>query len=122
MQHKLQSVNILLCTEDPKAEDAFRQAANSSWNICMDHFYTQFLPYRKDREVVMHLPSLITMELHGRPGLWALGSLLVAMEANYFVLTTKSNWARLINELRKNVVNPRCDNCTYLIDLEEGEC
>jgi hypothetical protein len=65
---------------------------------------------------------LITKELEGKPGLWAMGSLLVAMEANHFVLTTKSNWARLMNELRKNVMNPRCGNCTTLIDLEEGEC
>jgi hypothetical protein len=49
------------------------------------------------------------------------GSLLVAMEANYFVLTTASNWSRLMNELRKNFVEPRCNNCTLMVDLKYGE-
>jgi hypothetical protein len=122
----ISSVHILLCTEDPKAAKEFQAAvavsANKSWKIYMDHFYTEFLPYRENRSVVYNVPSMITKELQGKPGLWAMGSLLVAMEANHFVLTTKSNWARLMNELRKNVLNPRCGNCTTLIDLEEGEC
>ncbi|KAI2495512.1 hypothetical protein MHU86_19008 [Fragilaria crotonensis] len=121
-ERKIDSVHILLCTEDPLAEAAFRNAALPTWSIYLDHFYTEFLPYRKDREVVYNVPSFITMDLKGKPGLWALGSLLVAMEANYFVMTTKSNWARLMNELRKNVIDPRCDGCTYMVDLEEGEC
>lgn len=119
---KLESVHILLCTEDPIAEEEFRRAAHPSWNIYIDHFYTEFLPFRINRTVVFNGPSFISQELNGKPGLWALGSLLVAMEANYFVLTTRSNWARLMNELRKNVIDPRCDGCTYMIDLQEGEC
>lgn len=119
---KLESVHILLCTEDPLAEEGFRRAAHPSWKIYMDHFYTEFLPFRLNRTVVFNGPSHIAQELKGKPGLWALGSLLVAMEANYFVLTTKSNWSRLMNELRKNVIDPRCDGCTYMIDLQEGEC
>ena len=39
-------------------------------------------------------------------------SVLIALEANAFVLTTTSNLSRLIDELRKNVVDPR-----YLIPL-----
>ena len=57
----------------------------------------------------------------GRPGLLALGSLLVAMEANDFVLTTSSNWSRLMNEIRISIIDPRCRNCTTLIDLNPGE-
>lgn len=121
-ERKIDSVHILLCTEDPLAEAAFRKAALPMWTIYLDHFYTEFLPHRKDRKVVYNVPSFITMDLNGRPGLWALGSLLVAMEANYFVMTTKSNWARLMNELRKNIIDPRCDGCTFMVDLEEGEC
>jgi hypothetical protein len=47
--------------------------------------------------------------------------LLVALEANYFVLTTASNWSRLMNELRKNVLDPSCGDCTRMIDLRPGE-
>ena len=64
---------------------------------------------------------IVAKKMDGKPGLIALGSLLVAMEANDFVLTTGSNWSRLINELHRNVLDPRCNNCTRLIDLLHGE-
>ena len=51
----------------------------------------------------------------------ALGSLLVAMEANDFVLTTASNWSRLMDELRKNVLEPRMANGTIMVDLRPGQ-
>ncbi|KAI2501287.1 hypothetical protein MHU86_13150 [Fragilaria crotonensis] len=119
---ELDSVHILLCTEDPVAEEGFRQAAHSSWSIYLDHFYTEFLPFREEQGNAFNVVPLLAVELKGKPGLWALGSLLVAMEANYFVLTTTSNWSRLMDELRKNVIDPRCDGCTYMIDLQEGIC
>ncbi|KAI2502024.1 hypothetical protein MHU86_12427 [Fragilaria crotonensis] len=121
-EKNLDSVHILLCTEDPIAEKAFRLAAHPSWKIYMDQYYTEYLPFRMNRTELYNAHAFITADLNGKPGLWALGSLLVAMEANYFVLTTISNWSRLMNELRKNVVNPRCGNCTYMIDLQAGEC
>ena len=55
--------------------------------------------------------------LQGRPGLVALASLLFALQANNFVVTTASNWSRLMNELRKSVLDPRCDSCSQMIDL-----
>lgn len=115
-------VYILLCTEDPEAVQAFHQNAAPSWNILLDQFYLEYLPYRRNREVVYNIPSHISNETKGRAGLWALGSLLVAMQANYYVLTTKSNWSRLMNELRKNVIDPTCNDCTRMIDLAKGEC
>ena len=42
----------------------------------------------------------------GRLGYNSLLALLIALEADYYVLTTASNWSRLINELRLNVVEP----------------
>jgi hypothetical protein len=105
-EKNIDSVHVLLCTEDPIAANAFRNAADPSWTIYLDHFDTQYLPYRKDREVIYNVPSLITIELNGKPGLWALGSLLVAMEANYFVMMMKSNWARVMNELREECRRP----------------
>jgi hypothetical protein len=55
--------------------------------------------------------------LNGTAGRITLGSLLVAMEANDFVSTTASNWSRLMNELRKSILDSRCGNCTHMIDL-----
>ena len=44
-------------------------------------------------------------------------ALLLALEANYYVLTTQSNWSRLINELRVNRINKLCGDCTHIADI-----
>jgi hypothetical protein len=120
---QMSTVHVLVCTEDPKALDAFQNAvANSTWNIHVDQFYTEYLPYRKDKKVIFNLPSHIAAETNGRAGLWAMGSLLVALEANHFVLVTRSNWSRVINELRKSIVDTNCNGCTQMIDLGYAEC
>jgi len=111
-------VNIFLATEDPRALEAFRASAPSTWNIYIDQYFIEMLPHRREQ---YNGSPLMSQDLNGRPGLVALGSLLVAMEANDFVLTTASNWSRLMNELRKNVLDPRCGNCTRMIDLKFGE-
>jgi len=111
-------VNIFLATEDPKAVIEFRNEAPSVWNIYVDQYFSEMLPYRR---VQYNGSPLMSQDLKGKPGLIALGSLLIAMEANDFVLTTASNWSRLMNELRKNVLNPRCGNCTSMVDLKFGE-
>jgi hypothetical protein len=108
------TVNILLATEDPKAVEEFRQLAPPEWNIYLDQYYTDMLPYRKSE---YNGSPKMSAQLNGRTGLVALGSLLVAMEANDFILTTASNWSRLYNELRKSIVNPRCNDCTTMADL-----
>ena len=59
----------------------------------------------------------MAIQLDGRPGLVVLGSLLLAIEANNFLLTTANNCSRLMNEVRTNVLGPRCGNCTT--DLQE---
>jgi hypothetical protein len=57
----------------------------------------------------------------GWAGTANLASLLIAMQAREFVLSTGSNWSRLMNELRKAVLDDRCDGCTRMIDLQPGE-
>ena len=111
-------VNIFLATEDPKALKEFRAAAPTTWNIYVDQYFYEMLPYRQEQ---YNGSPMMSQELNGRPGTVALGSLLVAMEANDFVLTTASNWSRLINELRRNVLDHRCGHCTHMIDLSPGE-
>lgn len=122
-QHLLKDVHILLCTEDPVALEAFQTAARSKgWTVHIDPFYNKYLPFRENRQVIYNVPSHIAVETKGKTGLWALASLLVAMEAQHYVLTTTSNWSRLMNELRQNVVNIQCGGCTTMIDIEPGEC
>jgi len=111
---------IFLSTEDPKAVREFMAESPISWRVYIDQFYYEMLPYRPDDDPYNTVPKL-SRELNGVTGLWSLGSLLVAMEANDFVLTTSSNWSRLMNELRKNVINPREKNVTTMVDLKYGE-
>jgi hypothetical protein len=108
--------NIFLATEDPAAVQQFRQAMPSGWNLYIDRFYEEMLPYRVEE---YNGSPKMSKSVGGRAGLVALGSLLVAMEANDFVLTTASNWSRLMNELRKSILDPRCGNCTNMIDLRK---
>jgi hypothetical protein len=118
-QHSHQEpARILLATEDPDAVQAFRNAAPDDWTIYVDHYFHEMLPHRRN---TYNGSPLMSKDLRGRPGLVALGSLLVSMEANAFVLTTNSNWSRLMNEIRKNIIDPRCGNCTMMIDLSPGE-
>lgn len=106
-------VHVYLATEDPEAIKAFKEAAPDNWRIYVDPFPEEF---EQNRIGGMNGNNKMSKELRGRPGLVALGSLLVAMEANDFVITSKSNWSRLINELRK-LMDLHCDNCTRVVDL-----
>jgi hypothetical protein len=118
-----QGVHVFLSTEDPEAYTQFLRAAPSHWNIYVDEYFYELLPHRPsttNRSLYNSIPQM-AQALHGRPGILALGSLLVAMEANDFVLTTASNWSRLMNEIRLNILNPRCNNCTIMMDLKYGE-
>lgn len=112
------TANIYLATEDPRAVQEFVTAVPPGWKVYKDRTVVELNAFRP---VKGNRASWTTRNTQGRAGLVALGSLLVAMEANYFVLTTASNWSRLMNELRKNVINVRCRNCTHMIDLRPGE-
>lgn len=69
---------------------------------------------------LVHNPMNTARHTGGSIGRASLVSLLLALEAKYYVLTSGSNWSRLINELRLNVVNHVCNNCTVMMDLREG--
>jgi hypothetical protein len=114
----LDTANIFLATEDPRALTAFQSAAPDGWMIYVDQYFHDLLPHRRD---IYNGPNHMALDLQGKPGPAALGSLLVAMEANDFVLTTASNWSRLMNELRGSILDPACGNCTLLVDLKPGE-
>jgi len=112
-----ESIHIFLATEDPEAVTAFHEQAQPNWKIYVDQYFQDLLEHRNPE---YNGNPKMTKELEGSPGVIALGSLLLAMEANDFVLTTASNWSRLMDELRKNILNPRCNNCTTMIDLRYG--
>lgn len=111
-------VNVYLATEDPEAIQQFDRAMPKTWNLFVDHGSVELLNDRID-EYSGH--AEMARKLDGRPGLVFLGSLLVAMESNDFVLTTGSNWSRLMDELRKGLLDPICDFCTTMIDLRPGQ-
>jgi hypothetical protein len=113
-----QTANIYLATEDPRAVKAFTNAAPSGWNIYIDRTIAELDAYRPKKG---NRASWTAKNTNGRAGLVALGSLLVALEANYFVLTTKSNWSRLLDQLRRAMIDPHCGNCTKVVDLRPGE-
>ena len=112
------NANIFLATEDPEAHMKFTRDIPKNWKVYVDQYFVEYLPHRQDN---YSYHSVIAEKLHGKIGLIALGSLLVALEANDYVLTTASNWSRMINELRKGILDPRCNNCTRLIDLRQNK-
>ena len=56
------------------------------------------------------MDQLIASASKGKYGLQVLASLLIAMEADGFVLTTTSNFSRT------NVVDVHCSGCTEMVD------
>jgi hypothetical protein len=114
----VEKAHVFLATEDPRAVYEFVSSAPDGWTIYVDAYFQEMFPHRIG-DSYNSIPQM-AQTLRGRPGIVALGSLLVAMEANDFVLTTASNWSRLLNELRMNVVDPRCNHCTSVIDLKHG--
>jgi hypothetical protein len=55
-------------------------------------------------------PHVTASASNGFAGLQSLITLLVALEADNYVLTTDSNWSRLIDELRRSVIDRDCYN------------
>jgi hypothetical protein len=110
--------HIYLATEDPAAAHAFRRAAPKSWNIYRDVAIDELGRFRPSTRG--NSASKMSSNTLGRGGLLNMASMLVGLEANYFVLTTKSGFSRVINSIRTNIVDPRCGNCTRMIDLQSG--
>lgn len=111
------TANIYLATEDPRAYKEFMEAIPNGWNVFSDITLLEINAFRPPKG---NRASWAARNTKGRAGLVALASLLVGLEGNMFVLTTKSNWSTIMNHLRMNIINPRCDNCTKMIDLRPG--
>ena len=145
LQLEPHETHIYLATEDPAAVQAFQEARHPEWHVYVDQFYHEMLPYRNNvtQEVAgvardfrkgNFASQLQQLGVHEPPhvGLWAMGSLLVSLESNHFVLTSASNWSRLITELRRAVLRRTCPSglsetgrdkqpdCTSAIDLRKA--
>jgi hypothetical protein len=119
--HTKEPVHVYLATEDQNAVREFKAAVPQNWNVYVDQYFEEMRAYRSlGDEKTWQTNNANAKRTKGKSGLIALASLLVAMEANDFVLTTKSNWSVLMNELLENVVEPRCQGCTHLVDLRPG--
>jgi len=114
VEHLLQArqvqspIHIYLASEDIDAITAFTDLAPKHWLIHMSG------PTQEGTD--KHMLNFRS----GSVGLSSFGALLLSMQSNHYVLATTSNWSRLINELRMNIVDPRCENCTSMIDLQSG--
>lgn len=109
--------HIYLSTEDPRAHDELMETKPDHWTVYPDITLRELADFRPKKG---NRASWTTRNTKGRAGLVALGSLLVAMEANLFVLTTKSNWSSMMNHIRTNIIDPRCGQCTRAVDLRPG--
>ena len=98
-------LHVYLATEDQDAIEQFKAKAPPDWKIYTSGPTTP----REDNSM--------TKFASGRAALESLGALLLSLESNYYVLTLASNWSMLINELRLNVLNPRCGSCTKMVNI-----
>lgn len=115
-RNTMERANIFLATEDPAAVEAFKAAMPPGWNLFVDQFLTETESHRFNE---YNGASKMSRKLGGRAGLLALGSLLVAVEAKDFILTTESNWSRIMDTLRRAIVEPRSELPTRMIDLRK---
>jgi hypothetical protein len=115
-EQKEMTANIYLATEDPAAVKEFKKAMPTGWNLFVDRFLSETQSHRVHE---YNASPKLAQSMNGKAGLLALGSLLVAMESNDYVLTTESNWSQLMDEIRRSIIDPRCDGCTTAIDLRK---
>jgi hypothetical protein len=111
------TANIYLATEDPVAFQELQIAVPVGWMIYYDRTVEELSRFRPPYGNNAYWTS---KNSKGRAGLASFASMLVAMEARLFVLTTRSNWSRIINHLRTNIIDPRCNRCTNMVDLVPG--
>jgi hypothetical protein len=113
------TTNVFVATEDPRAVEAFVQAAPTHWTIFVDPYVKKLRHHRQSvGNNVYNGHVMLAKQLGGYPASLALASLLVAMEGRAFVLTMASNWSRLMNEIRQNILEPQRGGIPHpMIDL-----
>ena len=110
--YNLETPCVVFMTEDPSATLAFRSMIRKDFFIIVN-----------DQAIFPNSTThskIAAQESNGSIGLQSLLSLLMSTEANYFVLTTDSNWSRLINSIRSTIIDRQCGNCTVMVDMSQG--
>ena len=105
-----QPITIFLTTEDPHALEAFKAAVMPSWRVL---HYAPAVSRKRGR----HGPANDAMSTKGGMGTHSMVALLLALRAKFYVLATASTWSRLIDNVRRNVLDSSCQGCTDAIDL-----
>jgi hypothetical protein len=112
------AADIYISSEDPRACKAFRKSAEKAWKVHCDAMVEEMEKYRPaegNNAVEAQTRS------RGAEGTAAFASLVVALEADDYVLTLSSNWGRLMNELRVTIVDRLCNKCTRMIYLDKAK-
>lgn len=113
--HLSASPTIFVITENTDSWYSFQRALaeekRPTWRV-FRYSYTHMNDTESEK-----IPIYNAQITGGSSGLSSIISLLIGLEAKYYLLTTGSNWSRLLNELRLNVVDSRCGNCTHMVDL-----
>ena len=113
-------VHVFVSSEDPRALGSFQRAAPDDWNIYGDAMVDEMKPFRP-RDNGLFGGPVVAQKLSHIEGTCSLASLAIAMEANEFVLVLGSNWSRLMDELRRAVIDPACGGCTFAVNLRQGQ-
>ena len=123
-KHNISNPHVFITTESMdgvvKLQDVVNKN-NKSWKL---HYYAPSVFNANTAAHISAKPVVSPMDMarvtQGTLGKASLISLLLAMEGKHYVLTSGSNWSRLIDELRLNIVDVACGGCTNMVDLREG--
>ena len=119
-RHGLARPSVFLIVGESDGLEAFLAMAPPEWTV---YVYTDSVtrigpaPGGGGRLPSMHQ---LGARSGGQLGTASLISLLLGLEARYYVLTRASNWSRLIDELRAMVADAQCGGCTDTVDLRPG--
>jgi hypothetical protein len=111
-EHSIEHPVIYLVTESSDAVQEITQNLHTvglSHAVVLSHGFHLF--DHQHRDLIPHV--------HGSIGRANMVSLLLSLESRYFILTTASNWSRVIDELRRNVLEQiHGAGYTKMIDLQ----
>ena len=106
---------IFVVTENTETWHSFnralREESRTHWKVF------RYSPESHKETGLDRFPIQAAAASDGETGLASMISLLIALESKYYVLTTGSNWSRLIDELRRVVVDAKHHRQTVMVDL-----
>jgi hypothetical protein len=115
--NNIKEPTVFLATDNVNAINEFLNIAPKHWKIVWDptvcsKLYTKHLIGREKEQAVS---CKLAAKFKGALGTLQLVALVLGMDAKYFLLTLCSNWSRMMDELRRSVIDPYCEG-------SEGSC